>query len=249
MINHHPSLEMLQEFAEGKAPVSVSVVVSAHVEMCSQCQKRVAAITEALALEAFGVYSSDVGADQAYDFDAVEINLANMEAETRLTTIDSSDAFELQSMAFIDSITSEEPEISSSALSTVTEIDVVGKRVSLPRSLRSILIKDWKGFGKISRARLKLDDGARRTSLLHIAKDGHIPAHTHRGFEITLILQGSFEDELGKYSAGDFMLLDTTHTHTPVTHEGCVCLTVSDNALQFKQGVSQMINPIGKLIY
>jgi putative transcriptional regulator len=240
MISHHPNIEILKQFVEGNTSVSISVIVSAHVEMCPECQKRVDDITEAAAMEAFGVddmSTLDVGDSKA--------ELGSM----TVAPLDDGDLDDGISLALIDSMTSEQPEQSSRQLTTVTEIDVDGERVSLPRSLKSVLVKEWKGFGKISRARLKLDDGARRTSLLHIAKGGHIPSHTHRGFEITLLLQGSFDDEFGHYSAGDFIWLNTTHTHTPVTHDGCVCLTVSDDALQFTQGVSQMMNPIGKLIY
>ncbi|MHA2937170.1 ChrR family anti-sigma-E factor [Vibrio sp. RC27] len=235
MINYHPSSEVIKQFVEGKTSVSVSVVVSAHVEMCPECQKLVEEHTLYLASIAFE--SDGDMADVGYD---------------TFKFGDSSDddsLLEEYEIDMIDEITSDQPEKLSPCLSTVTEIDVAGKRISLPRSMRSVLVKDWKGFGKISRARLQLDDGARRASLLHISEGGLIPAHTHRGFEITLILQGSFEDELGRYSVGDYIELNTAHTHTPITHEGCVCLTVSDDALQFKQGMSQVINPIGKLIY
>ena len=104
-------------------------------------------------------------------------------------------------------------------------------------------------LGKISRARLDFEDDAHHTSLLHIDKDGQVPCHTHKGFEITLLLEGSFEDEMGVYNKGDFIWLDGNHTHQPATKEGCVCLTVSSDALYFTKGVSQLFNPLGKYIY
>jgi putative transcriptional regulator len=239
MISHHPDHELLKQFAQGKTPISISVVVAAHVEMCAECQKSVEDITTSLAMEAFGIDQDD------FDSEDAAVNVIDESGEG----IVHSEVDNIETSAIIDSITREPPEQNSRLLETVTEIAIAGERVSLPRSLRSVLIKEWKGFGKISRARLKLDDEARRTSLLHIGEGGHIPSHTHKGFEITLLLQGSFEDESGRYQAGDFIWLDSNHTHTPVTHEGCVCLTVADDALQFKQGVSQLFNPLGKLMY
>lgn len=239
MISHHPNHELLTQFVEGKTPISISVVLSAHVEMCTECQKRVADITAAVAQEALGIEQDD------WDFDNDVADFADAIGDE----FDNSEFDNSETSSIIDLITREPPEQPSQLLETVTEISIAGERVSLPKSLRSILIKEWKGLGKISRARLKLDDESRRTSLLHIGEGGYIPAHTHKGFEITLLLQGSFEDECGRYQAGDFIWLDSSHTHTPVTHEGCVCLTVADDALLFKQGVSQMFNPLGKLIY
>ena len=120
---------------------------------------------------------------------------------------------------------------------------------TIPRALNSVARKDWLNLGKISRARLDFDDESHHTSLLHIDKDGQVPCHTHKGFEITLLLEGSFEDEMGVYNKGDFIWLDGEHTHQPATKEGCVCLTVSSDALYFTKGVSQLFNPLGKYIY
>jgi putative transcriptional regulator len=64
-----------------------------------------------------------------------------------------------------------------------------------------------------------------------------------------LLLEGSFEDEMGSYHEGDFIWLDGKHTHNPVTKEGCLCLTVASDSLHFTQGLTKMLNPIGKFIY
>ena len=112
----------------------------------------------------------------------------------------------------LETITAQPVEQASILPVTVTEIEVSNTRVTLPRAIRSISLKEWQGIGKISRARLKLDDDERRMSLLHIAKGGNVPQHTHQGYEITLLLEGSFEDEMGSYQAGDFIWLDGKHT-------------------------------------
>jgi len=225
MIKHHPNDTILKQFVAGELPATVSLIVSSHVEMCKSCQKHVASLTRLAAEQSFEVSDNLI----SYDVDTPELDSDNL--------------------SLIDMITALPIEQPSILPKTVTEIEVSNQRVALPRAIRSIALKEWKGLGKLSRSRLDIDDGDLRASLLHIDKGGSVPSHSHDGFEITLLLQGSFKDEMGTYSTGDFIWLDGKHTHHPVTDEGCVCLTVSSDAIHFTQGMSKMLNPIGKFIY
>lgn len=235
MIEHHPHPDILKQFVDASLPVSISVIVSAHIEMCSKCQQSVAHLTDIAGLKAFDMLEDDI------------LHMHDIDDEQHVF----SDFFDSRSFKNIQSNVMAsmtcEPVMASPVNSQA--IEVAGKQFILPRALNSLVLKEWRGFGKISRARLQLDDGKRRTSLLCIDKEGFIPFHSHCGFEITLLLQGSFDDEMGHYRVGDFIWLNEEQTHAPITSEGCVCLTVSDNALRFRQGVSQLINPLGKLIY
>ncbi|WP_281213919.1 ChrR family anti-sigma-E factor [Shewanella insulae] len=247
MINHHPTSDVLAQFVAGNLPASVSVVVASHVELCDQCNRAVQALTEQAAIDAFGEFSLE---EQLGD----EPQAAGLEDFSGLDDFDflnqfgdSDDYADLDDC--IEAITAKERDDTHQLPQTVTEIAVGGERVALPTALRSIPLKEWQGMGKLSRSRLALDDGDLRMSLLHIDKGGSVPCHTHKGFEITLLLQGSFTDEMGVYRKGDFVWLDGQHTHQPVTEEGCVCLTVSSDAIHFTQGMSQLLNPIGRFIY
>jgi putative transcriptional regulator len=227
MINHHPSIELLSDFTAGELPVSIAITVSSHLELCQQCRQQVRQLTEAAANKAFEGFddSLNIGATQP-----VADSLVGMEA-------------------LINSITDLPMDTRDALPKIMTDIVVGGQRIPLPRALRNVALKEWQGLGKLSRSRLDLEDDERRTSLLHIAPGGNVPCHTHKGFEITLLLQGSFDDDMGHYSVGDFILLDGKHTHQPTTKEGCVCLTVSSDAIHFTQGMSKLLNPIGKFIY
>ncbi|TQF67421.1 ChrR family anti-sigma-E factor [Pseudoalteromonas luteoviolacea] len=123
------------------------------------------------------------------------------------------------------------------------------KQVQLPRAIAALKLGSFINAGKVSRARFELEEGPLRSSLLHIKPGGEIPEHTHTGFELTLLLDGTFEDESGEYVPGDFIMLDGRHNHTPKTKDGCLCFTLVDNALHFNKGLSKLLNPIGKLIY
>ncbi|MFA0015087.1 ChrR family anti-sigma-E factor [Vibrio lentus] len=236
MIKHHPNAAILKDFVDGNLADSVSLIVSSHVELCEHCQKQVSMLT---AQAADTVFESDTS---AFENDPAGLKLSDSEMDAFL-----SDDGEFDFDA-IDQITAD----LSQAVEVVVEAQqetVSNTTFTIPRALNSVARKDWLNLGKISRARLDFDDESHHTSLLHIDKDGQVPCHTHKGFEITLLLEGSFEDEMGVYNKGDFIWLDGEHTHQPATKEGCVCLTVSSDALYFTKGVSQLFNPLGKYIY
>ncbi|MEZ9699518.1 ChrR family anti-sigma-E factor [Vibrio sp. 10N.261.46.E12] len=226
MIKHHPNAAILKGFVDGTLADSVSLIVSSHVELCEHCQQQVSQITAEAANHAFEAQPAFSNEESGnFSFDDMDFDFDAIEA----ITADASQSVEVT------------PE--------VNQVTVADTTFTVPRAINSIARKDWMNLGKISRARLDFEDESLHTSLLHIDKGGQVPCHTHKGFEITLLLEGSFEDEMGVYNKGDFIWLDGNHTHQPETKEGCVCLTVSSDALHFTKGVSLLFNPLGKYIY
>lgn len=229
MIKHHPNAAILKDFVDGTLADSVSLIVSSHVELCEHCQQQVNMLTAQ-------------AADSVFERDTSGLQLSDSEMDAFLSD---DGEFDFDAIAQITADSSQAIEVKPE----VQQVTVADTTFTIPRALNSVARKDWMNLGKISRARLDFDDEAHHTSLLHIDKDGQVPCHTHKGFEITLLLEGSFEDEMGVYNKGDFIWLDGDHTHQPATKEGCVCLTVSSDALYFTKGVSQLFNPLGKYIY
>lgn len=82
--------------------------------------------------------------------------------------------------------------------------------------------------------------------LFSIAPGTTIPHHGHGGSELTLVLRGSFVDEIGRFQAGDIADLDTTVTHQPVadTDEACICLIATDEKLRFSDVMSRVLQPL-----
>ncbi|SBS64942.1 ChrR family anti-sigma-E factor [Vibrio atlanticus] len=236
MIKHHPNAAILKDFVDGNLADSVSLIVSSHVELCEHCQKQVSMLT---AQAADSVFESDTSVFESY---TSGLQLSDSEMDAFLSD---DGEFDFDAIAQITADSSQAIEVTPE----VQQVTVADTTFTIPRALNSVARKDWMNLGKISRARLDFDDEAHHTSLLHIDKDGQVPCHTHKGFEITLLLEGSFEDEMGVYNKGDFIWLDGNHTHQPATKEGCVCLTVSSDALYFTKGVSQLFNPLGRYIY
>jgi putative transcriptional regulator len=89
------------------------------------------------------------------------------------------------------------------------------------------------------------DSNGARVELLKIKPGGSATTHTHLGDEYTVILEGSFSDEVGLYGEGDFLLRDKHDKHTPVAslHRECLCLAVTEGPIQFTGFFSRLMNP------
>lgn len=81
--------------------------------------------------------------------------------------------------------------------------------------------------------------------LLYIPAGTAIPDHGHTGMELTLVLQGAFQDEDGYFGRGDIEIASEDVHHTPVADisEDCICLAVTDAPLKFKGLVPRMAQP------
>jgi putative transcriptional regulator len=132
---------------------------------------------------------------------------------------------------------------------TVAKIEYQDELYTLPSAISNMVRGKDSSFGKLTRTRLQLNENEIHTSLLHISPGGAVPEHTHKGFELTVLLEGSFSDEKGEYVKGDFIMLDGSHQHSPVSKNGCLCYTVANDALHFSQGINKLLNPIGTFIY
>ena len=120
----------------------------------------------------------------------------------------------------------------------------------LPAPLRAVLPDSldklrWRGFGGVAEAVLDLRTPGFRTTLLRVRGGRAVPRHTHEGNELTLVLEGSFHDELGRYVRGDLAITDPTVKHQPVADEGedCLCLAVTDARLRLTGPLGRLLNP------
>jgi len=109
---------------------------------------------------------------------------------------------------------------------------------------------NWKNIGSTLRiSYLKTGDPDHEFALYHIRAGGRIPEHTHRGTEMTLILEGGFSDVNGSYHKGDFLIRRPGDVHAPTAlqSEDCICLAVVDAPLKFTDWKFRWMNPFLKL--
>jgi len=87
--------------------------------------------------------------------------------------------------------------------------------------------------------------GGERAALLRIASGRAVPKHTHRGEEMTLVLDGAYDDEAGHYARGDLSVTDPTIEHQPVACAGrdCLCLVVTSAPIRLTGPLMRLLNP------
>lgn len=85
--------------------------------------------------------------------------------------------------------------------------------------------------------------------LLHIPPGQAVPDHSHNGVELTLVLQGSFSDETGRFGVGDLEVADQTLEHTPIADPGepCICLAATDAPLRFAALMPRLLQPFFRI--
>jgi len=108
----------------------------------------------------------------------------------------------------------------------------------------------WNKIGSALRiSYLKTGDPTHEFALYHIKAGGRIPEHTHRGSEMTLVLEGGFSDSEGSYHQGDFIFRQPGDVHAPTAlqSEDCICLAVLDAPLTFTNWKFRWMNPFLKL--
>lgn len=108
----------------------------------------------------------------------------------------------------------------------------------------------WRKIGSALRiSYLKTGDPTHEFALYHIKAGGRIPEHTHRGSEMTLVLEGGFSDAQGSYHKGDFIFRRPGDVHAPTAlqSEDCICLAVLDAPLKFTNWKFRWMNPFLKL--
>ena len=155
-----------------------------------------------------------------------------------------------QMMAQITTLPAHKSKPASAPQATL-ELD--GRQFPLPRALRRFANKtgSWSHLvGKLWQAPVDLD-GAGKATFIYMEKGGRVPEHTHRGSELTLVLDGEFSDGVRDYDTGDFILLDSSHKHTPHSdaEEGCLVFSVVDKPLHFTSGLARMLNPFSQLFF
>lgn len=121
----------------------------------------------------------------------------------------------------------------------------------IPRPLRDYIPGSldrlrWRTRGSVSEAVLDLGTPGYRTVLLRVRAGRAVPQHAHEdGHELTLVLEGSFHDELGHYRRGDLTIADPAIIHRPTVDADadCMCLVVTNAKLRLTGPFSRLLSP------
>ena len=217
-IKHHLDDATIMSFAAGILPLPLSIVVSSHLNCCTKCRERVrnAELIGSIVVDDCDAKSLSPG--------AVNNLLERLESETR-----TKETVSLRAEQTSRCRTSLLPS-KIQALIGGAETDVEWKRVAKGVDLHMI------------------DLGASDTGklyLLKIAPGRVLPEHGHGGSELTLVLAGSYTDEIGQFEAGDIADLDHDVEHQPIVDAGqpCLCLVASEEPAQFRGVLPRIVQP------
>lgn len=214
--HHHLDDATLLSYSAGALPAALAVVASAHLEHCVACRERL------------------LDADQIGG-----ILLQQQRGEVP------ADAARAAMLARLDG----EPVIEAAAPTA----EVVEQRDPdrLPSALHpwfgnSLRALHWKRVAPgVQRIRAS-GIGGGQLMLLRIAAGSKLPLHSHGGNELTMILDGAYDDMLGHFGPGDVADLDGETRHQPVTSPGvpCICVAATDAPLQFSGWVARTLQPL-----
>ena len=219
MINYHPTDKQLQQFAEGNISPALALVISAHCDVCSQCQEKVDDINIELSSVIENVRAHDC-VDPAFEKMLADI--------MHLPVIDT------------------KPVVAP-------RIELDGRFFDVPRPLQRFVKNtgNWSRLlGKVWQAPVDLGD-AGMANFIYMEKGGRVPEHTHKGTELTLVVDGEFSDGLADYDSGDFIIMDNEHIHSPHSNavEGCLVFSIVDKPLHFTSGIARLLNPFSHLFF
>lgn len=215
IIRHHPNDETLLACAAGALDPALALVVQSHLAKCPACRGR-----HGLAVALGGALLHEPG-----DPPALERTMESMLSAVHRR------------------IKSAAPE-PDSRLGTVAEPDGLS-------ALREVLYGShdgiaWQpllpGVDYVSIVDNSAGDGPERGArarLLRLQPGVTLPRHTHTGEEYALVLHGSFIDQTGRYSVGDFAEADGSLEHEPSVDSAdpCIALLAIEGEIRFSHPV------------
>ncbi len=240
-IKHHLDEATLVSYVAGSMSQAMALVVACHISMCAACRERVHE-SEAIG----GMLLDSLNPAQVSD-DALAKVLACLDDEPELdakvadTRFDKTAAF-----AKAASLNKKTPfsEHNRQAIAVHSDIprpldDYIGAsldKVEWKRIVPGVHYHDLP---------CKTERGG-ASRLLRIAPGKAMLPHSHDGNELTLILRGSYTDEVGRFTVGDIADLDSEIQHQPLvdSSEACICLIATDAPLKFSTLLGKIVQPM-----
>ncbi|WP_415903317.1 ChrR family anti-sigma-E factor [Neptuniibacter sp. QD29_5] len=215
-IKHHLDEATLVSYAAGSMSQSMALVAACHLSMCPECRER------AQKSEAIGGMLLESLEPATIDDSSLNQVLAMLDDEDIGVEFTRSKPVKL--------VDSDVPAPLADYIGDKLE-NIEWKRIVPGVYFHDLPCKSERG-------------GVSR--LLRIAPGKSMLAHSHDGNELTLVLKGSFSDEMGRFTAGDIADLDSEIEHQPLvdSDEDCICLIATDAPLKFTTLLGKLVQPM-----
>lgn len=214
--NHHLDDATLLSYSAGALPSALAVVASAHLERCAECRER---LHDADQIGGVLMQQQRV---EAPPEDARAAILARLDDEPAIA----------QAAPPLDVLEPRDPDRLPSAL-----------HPWFGNSLRAL---HWRRVAPGVQRILASGISGGDLMLLRIAPGSKLPLHSHGGNELTMILDGAYDDMLGHFGPDDVADLDGETLHQPVTSPGvpCICVAATDAPLIFSGWFARTLQPL-----
>jgi putative transcriptional regulator len=241
-MRHHPEFSWLEQYAAATLPAPIALCVATHVSFCAECRRQVG-LLQSLG----GLLLSQLEPIPVTD-DLLQRVLMHIE-DLPSNDLPSNDlpGNDLPRNALPSAIVSSAvASIADTAFAQTENADVI------PKPLRKLIGGEYDCLAwsrilpSLHEASLLSGDVGYRVALHRIKPGGKVPHHDHRSEEFTVVLRGSFSDEYGVYSDGDFILRGPGEQHLPLAarNEECICLTVQQAPVRFTGMLWRCLNPL-----
>ncbi|WP_448203622.1 ChrR family anti-sigma-E factor [Azospirillum sp. sgz302134] len=223
---HHPGDTLLIDYAGGALDEAVSLAVATHLALCPCCRLNVAE------MEAIGGALLEEIEPEAVSPACLKAVLARLDEHPPLPRAPRPTPGPTQPL-----MRAAESPLLPEPLRRYVGDDL--SRLPWTSLMRGMDCCDLPLFGPTT--------GRGRARLMRMKGGVGPPQHTHRGIELTLVLDGGFTDDLGQFLRGDLAVGDESVRHRPVAdEEGCLCLAVTVGTLRFTGPFGRFLNPFVK---
>lgn len=214
--HHHLDDATLLSYSAGALPAALAVVASAHLERCAECREHLLD-----ADQIGGVLLHQQRADAP----------AENARASMLALLDDAPIVETANL-HAEAVEERDPDRLPSAL-----------HPWFGNSMRALR---WRRVAPGVQRILASGINGGDLMLLRIAPGSKLPLHSHAGNELTLILDGAYDDMLGHFGPGDVADLDGETLHQPVTSPGvpCICVAATDGPLKFSGWLARTLQPL-----
>lgn len=216
MANFHPSDNVLLEYSAGNLDWALSIVVSAHLQLCPHCRNKV-------------IQYNSIGGSVLTQTKPAEVSSGSFDA--LMAKIKKAPPKPVETkpepIVFDDDRTRELPK-------------VVQRLIPTDKPLKWSFVSP-----ALKAAHLKTGQDKYEVSFHKIKRGGKVAEHDHGGLEVTLVLEGSFSDNNGNYVVGDYLVKKPGEVHRPMAaqDQDCLCLSVVEAPVKVTGFVGKIINP------
>lgn len=216
-MNFHPENELIKSFARGSLVSPLGIMVSAHVNTCSECSRQYQNYIQEFAEE----LESETFILDGQELEDNFLSVMNKINNDQTIASNKINKFKL--------------DVSGQVIELPAAMNFLAdQKIS------------WKEFGKKNAIAPVSVSKEGNLYLIYIGPGESVPHHDHSGIEYTFVAAGSFDDGIASFTTGDFSVSKSGYSHTPkaTSSDGCLVISWVEGRLNYFNGILKPLNSI-----